>query len=150
MVGGDPGGGSIELGRLIDLYADALIADLLQIYQVDLRDVFVDGSGVTPRYLLALIIELPHTSRTVALRRGGAEFTGWSEDRYIQVGIYNALRELTYVTIAANTDKKHKPRPPKPYPLPVEKAIKKSHKPGSFGYMALATMNQVKKTKEGR
>jgi len=147
VVGGDPAGGSIEVARLIDEYGDTLVPDLLEFYGVDIRHLFVDGSGVTPRFVLDLIIHLPSKSRTVAMRRGGEEFSGWTMERYLAVGTYNTLQQLLYSFVRANSDpKKHKPRPPEMIPTPVDKSKQKTtHKPGSFAGIALAALNRKKR-----
>jgi len=114
---------------------------------VDIRQVFVEGSGVTPRFALSLILGLPPESATVALIRGGKQFQGWTTDRYLTAGIYNAVRELTYAFICANSKKK--PNPPEPIPLPSNEPTKpKAHKPGSFAAIALSQMNQIRQTRK--
>ncbi|WP_280350340.1 hypothetical protein [Nocardia abscessus] len=147
MDGGDPAGGSAELARLIDKYGETLVPDLKRFYNVDIRDVFIEGTGVTPRFLLSLIIHLPAESATVAEQRGGQQFLGWTEDRYLAAGIYNAIRELTWAFIAANSKKK--PKPPDALPLPSKEGKpKQEHKPGSFAFIALSHINRAKQRKE--
>lgn len=107
---------------------------------------FDEESGLTPRFVLSLIFQLPVTSRTVAKRRGGDQFEGWDTDRYLNVGIYNTLQQILYAFVAANSKKK--PSEPKPFPVPVDTTPKpKTHKPGSFGAIALAALNKKKQRK---
>ena len=144
MDGGDPAGGSGELARLIDQYGELIVPDLLREYGVDARDVFVEGTGVTPRFLLSLIIRLPSGSDTKAAIRGGAQFEGWDQDRYLTVGVINAVRELTNVLISVNTSKGKKPKHLDPFPVPKDKSETTQHKPGSFAFIALQHLNRRK------
>src|SRR5690606_36243579 len=67
-----PGGGSVQLGQLIDEHGAALLHDL-QGLGVDLRDLWRPGSTLTPRYVLWLTEQLPDTSAFVASCRGGRQ-----------------------------------------------------------------------------
>lgn len=50
----------------------------MQCIGVDLRDLWRDGSRVTPRFVLKLVGQLPETSAFAASRRGGHEFRSWT------------------------------------------------------------------------
>ncbi|MGW1740037.1 hypothetical protein ACWCPQ_14635 [Nocardia sp. NPDC001965] len=143
MDGGYPAGGSAALARLIDQYGEKIVPDLMREYSVDIRDVFVEGSGVTPKWLLTLIIGLPLGSDTKAAMRGGSQFEGWDKDRYLMVGVINAVRELTNKFIQANTPKGKTPKLLDPFPIPHETSTKKQHKPGSFAAIALGHLNRA-------
>lgn len=146
MDGGDSAGGSTELARLIDRYGEILVADLLHYYGVDLRDVFVPGSGLSARRAMTLIKYLPMESAFVAERRGGQHFRGWDEGRYINVAAVNALRGLQHTYVSAHA--KNKPKAPEPFPVPDKRQQNRS-KPGSFANLAQARIAAAKRKKEG-
>lgn len=83
--------------------------------------------------------------------RGGPQFRGWDEDRYMTARLIDSIRALTFLFICANTDpKKSKPKPPVPHPIPEGfKSIKPPDKPGSFAYIAKAHLARAKRRKEG-
>lgn len=139
MDEGQPGGGSGRLGELIDLYGDYLICDLLETYGVDLRDVFRDGTGVSPKFVVNLIYNLPDTSRFEAERQGGQQFHGWGYDRYAAVATVNALRGLQWTLVAVNS--KSKPKQPEPFPTPKKKnSGPAALTPGSFAAVAASKL----------
>ena len=61
-----PVGGSRVLIELIDKHADEIVGDLLQYYDVDVRDLFREVSPFTPKYILSLVMQLPLGSAFVA------------------------------------------------------------------------------------
>lgn len=141
MDGGNPDGGSRELGQLIDEFGEHLAADLLEVYGVDIRDIFARKSRLSPMWILVLVRGLPETSRFVAECRGGQQFRGWDSGRYATVAIVNAVRALQYTYITAHS--KSKPKTPDPFPIP-DKEIRK-HAPNSFAAMAAAQMGAGRK-----
>lgn len=134
MDGGDSAGGSIELARLIDEHGEALLADFLRYYNLDLSDVLVPGSGLTSRKALALIRNLPHDSATTAAIQGGDQFRGWDGQMYMLANIVDAIKENTHVFVSANS--KRRPQPPKPMPRPTTKTAEPMA--NSFAAMARA------------
>lgn len=149
MDGNHPTGGSRELARLIDRYGEFLLPDLKHYYGIDLRDLFQDPPPWSPRFLLSHINNLPYDSAFVAELRGGQQFRGWNEDRYLLAAIVNAIRVLAHVFILANMDpKKSKPEAPKPWPLPdkQEKRAKQAG-PGSFAFIAKSLAAKARKRK---
>lgn len=58
---------------------------------MDVRDLWRPGSGVTPRYVLTLVGQLPSESAFGASMRGGAEFRPWSTEAYLLAAIANLL-----------------------------------------------------------
>lgn len=143
MDGGDAAGGSRELVRLIDEAGEYLLADLRRYYQIDLRDVLVDGSGLSPRLVLAYIRHLPPESATVAHLRGGQQFQGWGHELYMLANILDAIRENTYAFVASNS--KRKPKPPEPFERP---AVKQKKKTSVFASMARAAWRNRKAKSE--
>lgn len=141
MDGGDPAGGSRELVRLIDKHGDALVYDFQTIIGRPLTDLFVDGSGLTPRMAMAYIRNLPHDSATVAEMRGGPEFRGWNPTTHLIADVFDAIKENTYVAVSANSGKK-KPKKPERYPRPGD-LVQKRNAPNSF--IAAARANYKKK-----
>lgn len=142
MAGGDSAGGSAELARLIDRYGEILIPELKHYFGMDLRDLFLEVPPWSPRYVLIHIWWLPVESAFAAEVRGGAEFRGWDESRYMIASLINAIRTLQYLFVLANRDpRKPKPAMPEPYAIP-EKRVKRRWdkkapaKPGSFAFIA--------------
>lgn len=89
------------------------------------------------RRLRVLIQHLPPESHTMtALRneldeaelaeqadRGEPEKGRWSQTEQLLAGVVDAIRRLEYITICANTEKKHdRPPPPEPIRRPGAKA----------------------------
>lgn len=138
MDGGDAGGGSVTLAQLIDEHGEHIAADLLEVYGVDLRDVLVAGSRLTPRFALVLIRGLPESSRYVAELRGGPQFRGWDVGRYAAVATVNAVRALQYTYVAAHS--KSKPKVPESFPVPDSNSRKRSSGPNSFAVIAAAKL----------
>lgn len=58
---------------------------------VDLRDLWRPGSGVTPRYVLWLVGQLPSDSAVGASARGGSEFRPWTAELYLLAAVVNLL-----------------------------------------------------------
>lgn len=147
----DSTGGSTELARLIDRYGEFLLPDLKHYYGIDLLDLFLDVPPWTPEFLLAHINNLPYDSAFVAELRGGPQYRGWDEDRYLAASTSNAIRTLLYLFILANRDprKSSKPVMPKPWPLPDDKDKKKQQQdqPGTFAFMAKSLLSKAKKRK---
>lgn len=147
-------GGSAQLAVLIDKYGEYLIPDVKQYYGIDLRDLFSEDDPMSPRWALMHITSLPVDSATVAEQRGGQQFRGWDEGRYMMATLINAIRISNYYFILANTDpEKSKPKPPDNYPLPDGNAktkAKAKDKPGSFTFIAKARAAAVRKKREGR
>jgi hypothetical protein len=144
-------GGSLELARLIDKAGEDLIPDLKHYYGIDLRDLFSEDNPLSPRWVLMHVMNLPIESAFMAEIRGGKEFRGWDEGRYMLASIYNVINILKYITILANSDpKKTTPEPPEPFPTPDNLVARKKsggHKPGSFGAIALDLLGKAKKRK---
>jgi hypothetical protein len=144
--GRNPGGGSRGLADLIDEFGEHIAADLLEVYGVDLRDIFSEESRLTPLYLLTLIRGLPESSRFIAERRGGQQFRGWDASMYAAVANVNAVRALQYVYVAAHS--KNKPPPPEPFPVPDSTIRKpKANGPGSFAFIAASKIAAAKKAR---
>lgn len=85
-----PGGGSVQLGQLIDEHGTALVYDLRTI-GVDLRDLWRAGATLTPRYVLWLTEQLPDTSAFVASCRGGRQWRPWSFNNQLMAAAVNQL-----------------------------------------------------------
>ncbi|BBC53828.1 putative tail assembly chaperone [Mycobacterium phage PP] len=153
MAGAGPGGGSLELARLIDEHGEHLLADLKLHYGVDLRDLFSEVNPISPRYALALARHMrPSDSATFAAMRGGPEFRGWDEGRYLEVAQTDALRGLLYAFILAHTGKNsRKPKAPEPWPIPDRKNRREREKntPGSFTRLVAAMLAKKRQKKGG-
>jgi hypothetical protein len=138
LDGVDAAGGSAALASLIDEYGGVLAADLAEVYHVDLRNVFRESPG----WWLNLIVQLPPGSRFYAERRGGVQFRGWDEDRYLMVAVINAVRALQWTYVASKS--KRRPAPPDPFPTPDD-ARKKKEGPGSFAFIAKQKLAELKR-----
>jgi hypothetical protein len=103
------------------------------------------GSGLTPRLALAYIRQLPTESATVAELRGGDDFVGWGQDRYLMARLIDAVKENTHVFVSANA--KRKQRPPEPVERPDFKTQKQTA-PNPFALMAGARISAVRKKRE--
>lgn len=141
MDGVNLGGGSYTLGQLIDSYGDEIAADLLEVYNVDLREVFT----TSPKWLLTLIVQLPPGSRFYAARRGGPQFRGWDETRYILAAVVNSIRVLQWTYVASKS--KRRPSPPDMVPLPDQEKKRKDG-PGSFAHTARMKMELAKQRRQ--
>lgn len=148
MDGDHPAGGSIALAELIDEFGEVLIPDLKHYYQLDLRDLFDPEDPLSPRWVLLHVKNLPLGSSFMAERRGGQEFRGWDESRYINVAFVNGLRTLQHIYIDAHT--KGKVKPPEPYPIPDRRKKKsQAETPGSFANIAKRQIEAKKRRKAG-
>ena len=145
MDGRNASGGSRGLAQLVDDHGEQLAADLLEFYDVDLRDVLRPEARLTPLYLLVLIRGLPDDSRFNAERRGGRQFRGWDESRYATVAIVNAVRALQWTYVASHS--KNRPPAPEPFPIPDQSIRRKSNGPGSFAFIAQAKLAAARKAK---
>ena len=148
MDGWNPGGGSRQLGELIDDHGEQLAADLMEIYRVDLRDVLVPGSRVSPLWVLVLVRGLPESSRFVAEVRGGPQFRGWDTSRYALAATVNAVRALQYTYITANS--KSKPKVPESFPIPDTTIRKRATGPNTFAAIAAAAMAKAREVEPWR
>lgn len=144
MDGGDPAGGSVELVRLINQFGECILADLKHHYDVDLHDVLVDGSGLSPRLVIAYIRQLPPDSATVAAIRGGEQFRGWGVQAYLLANIIDSMKENTYAFVASNS--KRKPKAPDPFPRPQAQVKQKTN---AFAAMARAQFMRMRKSDGG-
>lgn len=155
MDGEHPGGGSLELARLIDEYGQHLVPDLNHYYRIDLRDLFSEVDPLDPKWVLIHVANLPIASAFVAAQRGGIQFRGWGQEQYTAADMVDSLSDLAYILIMAHRDpNKPAPHPPKRYPRPSDKPDpatlpddqKTSFKAGSFGDM----LQQAKRNKRAR
>lgn len=74
------------------------------------------GWGPAPSLVLALISELPDTSRTPASFRGGKEYRGWGMDRYLLAEVLDAINLNSRVSGQNWPDGKIPTIPPWPRP----------------------------------
>lgn len=82
---------------------------------------------------------LPMGCAFVAEMRGGQQFVGWDQGRYMWAGMIDAINVLRYVLILCNVNPKAKtPEPPDPYPVPdVIERKELAVNPGSFAGMLI-------------
>lgn len=142
-------GGSRALAELIDRHGEAILSDLLLYYRVDLRDLFDEVSPLSPRYVLALIFNLPADGAFHASRQGGPQFRGWDAGRYALVALVNAQRANNHILMMVNRDpKRAKPKPPEFFPTPDESDKPSAPKPGSFAAIAASMLAAQRKKRE--
>lgn len=132
---------------MIDKWGGAIYSDLMHYYGVDLRDLYSEDSPLTPREVLNLIAYLPADSAYVAERRGGQQFRGWDEGRYLSALQANELRTFAYMYAASHL--KRPPKPPEPIPTP-DSAKPKKRDGGMFAQMVEARVAASRRRKEGR
>lgn len=137
MDGGDPGGGSRELVRLIDKHGEYLVADFLSIYGIDLRELVSDEGDLSPRRALALVQGLPHGTRSWARIQDDPELEGWDIQAYLLASLVESVRENTFATVQIQSKKKLKR--PEPMQIPgVHKKKERRPDGGLFANMARA------------
>lgn len=140
MDGGDSGGGSRELVRIIDEFGWCLVPDLLSTYGVDLRDLVSDEGDLSPRRALSLIAGLPTGTASWAHLAGEEDLTGWDTQTFLLAGLIDSVRENTFATVQVNSKKKLKQ--PEPFPVPGSK--KKRPEQNTFAAMAAAQLQAGK------
>lgn len=96
------------------------MADLYREYGVDLRQLFVPGTGIDPFLVLALTHQLPYHSAFMTAYQGNPEARGWDVTSYLVTHAINEVRTSNYIMQALKADPKHlkKIEKPKPFPLP--------------------------------
>lgn len=141
MDGGDPGGGSRELVRLIDEFGWYLVPDMLSTYGVDLRDLVSDEGELSPRRALSLISGLPPGTATWARLAGEEDLAGWDTQTFLLAGLIDSVRENTFATVQVNSKKRLKQ--PEPFPVPGSKK-KKRPEQNMFAAMAAAQLRARK------
>ncbi|MDA3643779.1 hypothetical protein OU416_06905 [Saccharopolyspora indica] len=127
---------------MIDRCGEQILADFQQYYGLDLAQVIRPGSGYSPIRVLYLIRQLPLESRTYAEIRGGAQFVGWGQDRYLLANVIDAIQQTTYAVVAANS--KRKPKAPKPVERPSNK-----RNAGAFAQTARMHLQAAKQAQGG-
>ncbi len=81
-------------------------------------------------------MNLPLGSNLIAEIRGGPEFRGWDQGLYMLANIVDGVNTNAYVTVAANSDKKHRPKAPEPVERPDSAKKKKQAGQNQFAMMA--------------
>jgi hypothetical protein len=120
--GADPGGGSLQLGQLIDDGHGPAIRYDLQRVGLDLADVW--RGTLCPRRVIDLVEQGPDDSAFRAALRGGPDHRAWTLERHMQALMVDALNTIWWVNAQANSKKKV-PRP-KPVQRPALAASAKS------------------------
>lgn len=92
-----------------------------------------------------MVAELPMESRTKAHIRGGDEYLGWTQDRYIAVATFNVLQQLLYVEAQSKSKAKLK----KPQPIPIPDAPKRQQSDGNGFESMLERAKQKRAQKQG-
>lgn len=121
MDDGHPGGGSLQLGQLIDDGHGAAIRYDLQRVGLDLADVW--RGTLAPRRVLDLVEQGPDDSAFRASLRGGLEHRAWTLERHLQAALLNAMNTATWV-VAQSKSKKTIARPTAIEPPGMGAAVK--------------------------
>jgi hypothetical protein len=108
VVGGDTGGGSVQLGQLIDDGHGQAIRYDLQRVGLDLADVW--RGRLCPRRALDLVEQGPDDSAFHASLRGGLQHRAWPVERHFQAALVDAVNTAAWV-VAQTRSKKSIPRP---------------------------------------
>lgn len=103
---------------------------------MDLRDLFVEDTSLTPSLVLALVYELPVGSRTASLMSGVEDSSGWGINSYLLASLINAVRENTFANMQVRTKKKLSR--PEPVNTPLSKREEKKPAGNTFVRMAQA------------
>ena len=122
MDGAHPGGGSLQLGQLIDDGHGSAIRYDLQRIGLDLADVW--RGTLCPRRVIDLVEQGPDDSAFAAALRGGPEHRAWTLERHLQAMEVDAANTTWWVNAQANSKKKV-PRP-KPVQRPTLSASAKA------------------------
>lgn len=116
LCSGHPGGGSLALGEIIDLYGEELFVDLKCEYSLDLGEFIRGEVNTSPRLVLAMIRNLPEGANFTAAQSAKLtreselnpqtnpdvpaavdpvqEFKQWTEDRRLMAQLINAVNLL--------------------------------------------------------
>lgn len=130
------------------------MADLLEVYGVDLRDLFAPGSGVNPGWVLSLIHGLLPHSRFKAAVAGNPDAAGWTPEAWLAAALINELRGTNYILQAVNTDAKKISKIPEPKPVYTpgaeeERQRAKRQEPNGFHTVAAQMLAATRKKKGG-
>lgn len=98
-------------------HGEEIYADLLQIYGVEV-------DKISPRRALALVRQLPPSSRLIA-KLEGQEFFQWDRQVTVLADIYDMLATLVTMTARANSKKPKQIPEPERYPRPGQKNKKR-------------------------
>lgn len=140
MGGVDSGGGSLALASLLDKAGEAIYQDFQSEYGLNLKDL-VDG-GRSPFEILMLIRGLKLGSRFITLLQGSEEFLDWNINTYQMATVIDAINNVAYAVIAANS--KRKPKAPKPAYRP-----KKGGRRTNNAFRQQLDMQKLRKAKGG-
>ncbi|MFD7101935.1 hypothetical protein [Streptomyces celluloflavus] len=101
MDGGHAGGGSLQLGQLIEQGHGAAIRYDLQRIGLDLADVW--RGTLAPRRVLDLVEQAPDDSAFAASQRGGLAHRAWPLDRHMQAALIDAVNASAWVIAQVNS-----------------------------------------------
>ncbi|WP_411140245.1 hypothetical protein [Streptomyces sp. x-80] len=101
MDGGHAGGGSLQLGQLIDDGHGAAIRYDLQRLGLDLADVW--RGTLAPRRVLDLVEHGPDDSAVVASHRGGLAHRAWPLERHLQAALVDAVNTTAWLIAQVNS-----------------------------------------------
>jgi hypothetical protein len=131
-------GGSFQLAELIDAHGGELISDLLHHYGIHYSEYLGESPKYQPQEILVYVMNLPLGSNFIAEIRGGPEFRGWDQVMYMLANAVDGINSNAYITLAANSDKKHRPKAPELVKRPEES--KKKREAGQTQFAAMARM----------
>lgn len=103
-----------------------MLADFREFYNLNLADVLRFDGSLSVWEAATLATQLPPSSRTAAAMQGGAEYCGWTIDRYLLAALLDAVNVNTFAFVSANSKKK--PKPPKLTPRPGDEVRKQQAK----------------------
>lgn len=108
---------------------------------IDIRDLWIEGSGLTPRKVLVRLSLLDDSSAYWAAKRGGAKFRGWTTERYTNYLTIDLLQYILYTLQKANGAKNVKKPDALPRPDNKKETAKKRGQ-GMFAAQALAALRE--------
>lgn len=87
---------------------------------MDLRDLWRDGTDLTPRLVFWLVEHSPADSATYAAMKGGAEYRPWTIETYLLAQVVNLLAGANHQR-AGKRMRKPPVQPPKPKVKPEQR-----------------------------
>ncbi len=129
-------GGSLQLAELIDAHGGELISDIFHHYGIHYSEYLGKSPKYQPWEMLVYVMNLPLGSNLIAEIRGGPEFRGWDQEMYMLANIVDAANTNVYAVVAANSDKKHRPKAPEPVERPDFAKNKRQAGQNQFAMMA--------------
>lgn len=124
-----------------------MFADFREYYNLRLSDV-LEWDGSLPVWEAAILaLELPLSSRTMAMVQGGKEYWGWTLDRHLLASVLDSIQVDTFAFVQAHSKKKIKAPNPVQRPGDAERT-KNENANNPFAQMVKMQMKNLDTTEE--